>query len=762
MTEGETPDGTPSSPAKSVRPEGKRRRFFTALGRLAVSRPKTVLLVSLLVLVASAASLAGGGSLSTGETRGTESDVARRLVDAEVSLPGQSSFVILFSSDELTADDPAFTEALTAALAPLRRDPHVARIIAPDDAPPAIADQLVSLDYQRALVVVTLHEPYQEAIRLYPALRAKVRPGILEATFTGHLAFRSDLDETLAEDLVIAEAISIPLSLLVLLFVFRTLASSIVPVGVGGLAVVCGVAGILLLSWVTDIPAYAINVVSLIGLGVAIDYSLFIVSRYRDALTEGKSYDAALVHAVTTAGRAVAFSGLAVGVGLSGLLFFRGSFLAGMGIGGAIVVLLAVVFALTFLPALLKLMGPRIHAGRVPFAPRETDTGIWRRLSQWVMRRPVLVLLPTLAFVIALGAPFRHLRMGQADITVLPRDSEARVGWDIVTRDFPDQAANRLLVVARFPSAPVLTRARAMALYDLSQRIRAMPHVTDVQSMVDLGPMFDREGIGVLAETPVEELSDEVAFSRESTVGESIVVLSVVSDAGVRSDEAQALVARIRRTTRVADGDVLVSGPTADDVDVNAFIHARAPFAVAFVVLMTYVVLFLLLRSVILPIKAVAMNFLSISASFGALVFLFQDGNFSELLRFDPGPIDPALPVLLFCTVFGLSMDYEVLMLTRMQEEYAKDKDNTRAVAEGLERTGRLVTSAAAIMVAVFLAFSAAEVLLVKAMGVGMALAVALDATLVRMLIVPATMRLFGHLNWWAPAWLLKLVPKIR
>jgi RND superfamily putative drug exporter len=746
-----------SKPAR----ESRRKRIFDALGRLAVRRPKTVLVVSVFVLVASAIVIARGGALSTGETRGTEADTARRIVDRELHLPGQSSFAIIFSHDELTVDDERFTRAMSRALAPLRRDPHVARVIAPDELPDVIGASLYSDDYQHALAVVTLREEYREAIHIYPGLRAKVRPGPLDATFTGHLAFRHDLDRTLEKDLIIAEAISIPLALIVLLFVFRTFVSAFVPVGVGGLAVASGIAGIMMLSQVTDVPAYAVNVVSLIGLGVAIDYSLFIVSRYRDELAAGLSYDEALVTAVSTAGRAVTFSGLAVGVGLSGLMFFQGSFLAGMGLAGAIVVFLAVLFALTFLPALLKVLGPRIHAGRVPFTRVDGGSGGgWKKLVNWVMKHSLLVLLPTLAIMISLGLPFRHLSMAQADITVLPRDSEARMGWEQMREQFPTQTANRIMVVATFPSSPALTRDRALALYDLSQRIRAMPDVTDVQSVVDLGPMFDREGVAVIAETPRDQLSEELLFARDTTVGRTSVVLTVLTDAAPASDEARNLVRRLRSHRSVADGRVSVTGQTADDLDVTDFIVARAPYAVLFVVVMTYIVLLLLLRSVILPIKAVLMNFLSISASFGALVWIFQDGHFSDILQFEPGPIDPALPVLLFCSVFGLSMDYEVLMLTRMQEEYAKDHDNTRAVGEGLEKTGKLVTSAAAIMVAVFLAFAAAAVLLVKAMGVGMALAVALDATLVRVLIVPATMRLFGHLNWWAPAWLKRFLPR--
>lgn len=728
---------------------------FEGLARLALSRPRAVLSAIGLVLLASVGIIAYGGALSTGETRRTEADVARRLIERELDLPGTSSFAVAFSHDTLTVDDPEFLDAMTRALGPLRANPVVARVIAPDDAPQVASAYLLSENYDHALAVVVLDAPYHEAVRLYPELRESIRAEPLDVTFTGWLAFRSDLDETLARDLVMAEAISLPLAFFLLLYVFRTFVSAFLPVAVGGLAVASGMAGILALSHVIDIPSYAINVVTLIGLGVAIDYSLFIVSRYRDELAAGRTYEEALRVAVTTVGRAVAFSGIAVGVGLSGLIFFQGSFLVGMGLAGAIVVLFAVVFALTFLPALLVVLGPKIHAGRVPWSPKvEGEHPGWRRIAEWTMRRPILVLLLTLAVLIPLAMPFRHLQVAQADLTVLPRDAEARRGWELIKEQFPDHAATQILVVARFPTSPSLTRPRAEALYDLSQQLHELEGVRDVQSVVDLGPMFGRDSIGILAETPAERLSEDIRFARDATVGSTTVVLTVLTDAPPASEEARALVRAIREHRHVADGEVLVTGQTADDLDVTEFVLERAPWAIAFVVMVTYVVLLLLLRSVFLPLKAVAMNFLSISASFGALVWIFQDGNLSGLLQFEAGPIDPALPVLLFCSVFGLSMDYEVLILTRIQEEYEKHGDNTRAVSEGLQQTGRLVTSAAAIMMLVFVAFSLASVVLVKAMGVGMALAVMLDATLVRVLIVPATMRLFGNLNWWAPRWL--------
>jgi RND superfamily putative drug exporter len=306
----------------------------------------------------------------------------------------------------------------------------------------------------------------------------------------------------------------------------------------------------------------------------------------------------------------------------------------------------------------------------------------------------------------------------------------------------------------RYPSGPAYTPERVGPLYDFAQRIAALPGVVRVEGAVDIDPRLTREYFEADAETATDDLPLAARRMRAMVTAGEVALLTVLTDAPPTSETARALVRTLRQDRRVGDGTFLVGGPPANDVDLNAYVFARAPAAIAFILGVTYVVLFVMLRSLILPLKAVIMNLLSISASFGALVWIFEDGHLAWLLGFEPGPLDVTVPVLLFCSVFGLSMDYEVLMLSRMREEYLRTGDNTGAVADGLERTGRLVTSAAAIMVTVFGAFGLARVILLQSLGVALALAVALDATLVRVLIVPATMRLFGHLNWWAPAFL--------
>jgi RND superfamily putative drug exporter len=364
------------------------------------------------------------------------------------------------------------------------------------------------------------------------------------------------------------------------------------------------------------------------------------------------------------------------------------------------------------------------------------------------MAHPIRVLIPTLAVLLFMGHPFLHLRMGALDVRVLARNAEARRGFDLLKQDFPDQASNRITIALEFPTSPALTVPHIDALFDLSRRIAALPHVRKVESLVDGDEPMGKDDYEEVLLHPPPAYATTIQEGEKLSVGERAIVLTALVDGPPESNNARDVVRAIRAQPSAGDGTIFVGGQTARDLDASEFIKARAPRAIGFIVGVTFVVLFLLLGSVVLPVKALVMNLLSITGSFGALVWVFQDRH---LLGVEPQPIDPSVPVLLFCVLFGLSMDYEVLMLSRIRESYLSSGDNTAAVADGLEKTAGLITSAAAIMVAVFAAFALTGVVLLKAVGFGMALAVALDASLVRVLLVPATMRLFGDANWWAP-----------
>jgi RND superfamily putative drug exporter len=735
--------------------------MFDTWGRFVYRHRGWVLTASALLLVLSLFVLTQGGTLHSFQTpENTQSGEGALLMQEQLG-SSEATFVIVFSHPTLTWRDAAFKAALLAAVAPLDGDASVEKLLTVYDVPAGAAGTFVSTDGHRTLVTVTMAGELTDARDAFPPVREKLRSTTLDIKTTDRVAVYSEIEAFLAQDLKRAEFSALPLTLILLLLVFGSVVAALLPLGVGLLAVAGGIAGVLVASRFTDMSVYAMNIVTLIGLGVAIDYSLFIVSRFREELKKQPSTQEALALTMATAGRATAFSGLTVAVGLAGLAFYKGLFFASVGIAGAIVVALAVFYALTFLAALLAMLGPRVDMLRVPLPKRRQPRDVWGTLARGVMRRPLWVLLPTLAFVLIAGAPFLQLEMGSGGLEALPAEAESRQGWEILKSEFPGTGRNVISVVIEYPGDP-LTRQRVGGLYDFTRDVGALDGVLGVESIVDLDPRFTKEQYQDLYAQPRVDLAPPVQEAMNRSAGTSIVVVAVKTGAGEASPEARRLVDDLRALVAPADGRVLVTGPTAIDADSIALVYKYTPMALLFVIVTTYFLLLVQTGSILLPAKAIVMNFLSIAASFGALVWIFQQGNLSAILDFTPAPIDPSLPVLLFCIVFGLSMDYEVLMLSRMHEEWDRTHDNQQAVAAGLAKCGKLITSAAAIMVVVFGAFAVAQVTIIKAIGLGLALAIAIDATLVRALVVPATMRLMGNANWWAPKWLSRFLKPLQ
>jgi RND superfamily putative drug exporter len=703
--------------------------MFASWGRFVYRYRWATLVGSGALLAISIAGLLMGGTLTSGGplTSNLESARAANLITSEFATSKvTSNFVLLFTSKTESVSDPAFKAALTSALAPIEGDSRISSLITPYNAPsPRIAQAFTSTDGHQALVSIDLKSSGMQARKDYDALRAQVHSDTLTVQGTGFVAINEAFNKTLEADLQRAETVTLPVTLVLLVIIFASLVAAGLPLGVGVLTIVGGLAGTFFLNRFTDVSQYALNIVTLIGLGVSIDYSLFVVNRFRDELARGASREDAVATTMATAGRAITFSGITVAVGLSAMLFFQGTFMASMGAAGAIVVAVAVVYALTFLPAMLSVLGPRVNRLRIPIFRRATTSGgFWHGLATWVMRRPLVVLLPVVGFLLLAASPFIQLRLANGDVDMLPSHVEARQGYDQMVANFPGQDQTTFNIVVNYPDGSPQTPDRIANQFGLTQRIGAIPGVLHVTT---------------------------------AGVGKHVVLIQAATASPATSDASRNIVNAIRADQGVVGGQVLVGGQTAVDLDVIKFIFDRTPIAIGFVVVFTYLVMFLLTGSVVLPLKAVLLNFLSIGASFGALVWIFQQGHLSTLLGFTPQSIDPSVPVILFSIVFGLSMDYEVLLVSRIHEEYVRTGDNTLAVASGLEKTARLITGAAAIMVTVFLAFGLAEVVIIKAIGIGLAVAVAIDATLVRALVVPAVMRLLGDWNWWAPRPLRRL-----
>jgi len=564
----------------------------------------------------------------------------------------------------------------------------------------------------------------------------------LEIETGGPAALGVSLGGIIGEDLAIAEAIAVPLTLILLTLVFGSVISGLLPIAVGAIAVLGTFLSLFLVSQATDVSIFAINLTTALGLGLAIDYSLLIVSRFREELAAGRSTEEAIARTVHTAGRTVAFSALIVAVALSALLIFPLYFLRSFAYGGIAVVLIAMLGALVALPALLSVLGARVDKlavgkGRRPVQP---GTGMWHRIATTVMRRPVLVGTPVVLLLVLLATPLLGVSFGLPDDRYLPRDQAVRVVGDTLRTEFGGGGASALSVVL-----PDGSPEEAAALAEEISTLEAVAAVDTVT-----GSYADGDQVS------------EPDPSADRFANGTGTYLEVRSDLEPISPEGEQLVRDIRELD--TGTEFLVAGQSADLADSKDSIFSLVPLALAIIAVATFVLLFLMTGSILIPLQALILNVLSLGAVFGAMVWIFQDGNLSGLLDFtSTGTIDTAIPMLVFCIAFGLSMDYEVFLISRIKEEYdTNGGDNTAAVANGLQRTGRIMTAAAGVLSITFIAFAlTSQVNTIKLFGLAMTLAILLDATLVRGLLVPSFLRLGGDANWWAPKPLRRIYERV-
>ncbi len=604
---------------------------------------------------------------------------------------------------------------------------------------------------------------------------------------TGNVAIDVIFDVRIQEDLIKAELISGPLTLIILGIVFGTLIAAILPLGVAFLTVLSAMGITIWLSNNTDVTQYALNIITLIGIGVSVDYSLFMVNRFREELNRGRDIRTSTAMTVATAGKAVFFSGVTVAIGLMGMLFFENTGLPSLGIGGTLAVSVAMIFSILVLPALLSIIGRGMDKqnivkittkknrvfripNRLPIAfstDNDEEDGLWSKIANTVMERPWAVLIPTLVILLGAGLPFLQADFSIASRDALPPDDETRIGLELMDDKWPNEAVNSAMVVFDFDGADPLSEENIRVMFKWMGE-----QVNDSRVINGFGyafPPIENLTESTVVEfwtTPEENLTTEQIITREylrsSFISNNVTYVVFSLSGPITSEDGRGFVYDVREDrndllAKLVTGEnsrVMVAGFSAYSLDVLDAIIENLPIALAFIFISTIVLIYLQVKSIIIPIKAIIMNILSISASFGMLVFVFQWGNGAELLNFTPQPIETTNPVIMFCIVFGLSMDYEVLMLSRIHEEWENTGDNTLAVANGLQKTGRLITGAAAIMVVVFMAFGLSSVVILKQIGLGLALAILLDATIVRALVVPSTMRLMGKWNWWTPRWL--------
>ena len=735
--------------------------MLTRLGRFALRR-RWAILAATLAAVALAGAF-GGGAIGHLKSGGFD-DPAAESVKAAATLrdsfgTGDPNLVLLVTARHGDVDDPVVARRGADLTRRLAAEPDLTQVASywSVDAP-----SLRSEDGRQALVLgrvtgdeAALDERARQLTAAYTADGPDVRVQV-----GGQIQVFREVGEQVERDLVRAEGIAVPVTLLLLVVVFSSAVAGMLPLAVGGFAIVGTLLLLRLLGDLTDVSIYALNLTTALGLGLAIDYSLFIVSRYREELRAGREPADALLATMATAGRTVLFSAATVAVSLVALLVFPLYFLRSFGYAGIAVVALAAVGALVVLPALLAVLGRRVDRLRLPIrrrratrpsggarptgepqgaAPDPSGGGFWHRLATGVMRRPLPIAVVVVAFLLLLGTPFLGVRFGLPDDRVLPAGAASRQVADALRTGFAADESSALSVVATGIGDPT------GRLPDIDRYAAALSRLDDVRRVDALSGSY-ADGRRLQGPSPAA-----TRFAAPDGTW-----LAVVPSVGSYSPRGEDLVARVRALP--APFGVQVAGSAAQLVDTKASLAAHLPAAAAIVATVTFLLLFLMTGSVVVPIKALALNLLSLTAVYGAMVFVFQDGHLADILGFTAtGTIDTSMPVLMFCIAFGLSMDYEVFLLSRIKEEHDRTGDTVAAVAVGLERSGRIVTAAAALLAIVFAAFATSRVSFLQLFGVGTALAVVVDATLIRALLVPAFMRLAGQANWWAPAPLRRL-----
>ena len=742
--------------------------MFSRWGAFVYRFRRSIVLFTVFVAIAGAAlSTQTASALSSGGWLDADSEsaaVSSRL-DTEFGA-GLSSVIALFRSTAPDADatSPAFQAASATATTGLATAPHVSGIVGYAETGDP---RFISAAGDAAYIVVQLDVTDEASVDIVDEIRAAiVPPAGYTYQLTGYGPITKDSAEQSEKDLQKAEVVSLPIVAIVLVLVFASLIAAGMPLLVAGLAIPSSLALIYLVAQQVEMSIFVLNIATMLGLALAIDYSLFIVSRFREELRRGRTVAEAVERTVATAGKAVAFSGIAVAIGLSGLLLFEAAAIRSIGIAGALVVVCSVVFALTFLPAVLGMLGHRVNALslaglRHRFRPiadgvEPARSRRWERVAHAVMRRPIAVLVPTLAILLIAGSPFLRLEQGVPGAEIYPSGVESRDAYVALQTEFAPGETTPIVILADVQGSPTdLANVRALDAYAAS--IDALEGIDRVESPFALrdpstGTLLTPEQVAAVFALPAGRRPAGVDALIARYIRGSTVRLDAISPLPPSKPAATSMVPRIRAIDPGIGISTEVGGSAAIGHDFLVSQADRAPYAVGLTLFASAAILFLLFGSLIIPVKAVIMTLLSITASFGAMVWIFQEGNLATILDFTPlGYTIAGNPIIMFSVIFGLSMDYEVLLLSRIQEAYRRTGDNTASVAEGLSKTAGVITGAALIMVSVFAAFALAEIITIKSIGVGMAIAVAVDATIIRVLLVPATMRLMGKWNWWAP-----------
>jgi RND superfamily putative drug exporter len=720
--------------------------------RLAITSPRRVIVAAALLTLALAIfGVPVANRLSAGgfEDPTSESARASQLLTDKFS-QGDTQLLVTVSTPD-GVDSPAARAAGTEIVDQLRSSPHVVDVASPWTAPPQAAADLVSKGRNTGLIVAGIKGNESDQQKYAEELSTQIthdHNGVTVRT-GGAAMVNVQITKQSQRDLLLMESIAIPLSFLVLVWVFGGLIAAALPVAVGGMAIFGALAVLRTISFATDVSIFALNLATAMGLALAIDYTLLIISRYRDELADGADREVAVVRTVVTAGRTVLFSATTVALSMAVMALFPMHFLKSFAYAGVAVVAFAAFAAVVVTPAALVLLGDRLDSfkvgrlvrrllGRPEPVPQPFQQQFWYRWTKFVIRRAVPIGLAGVAFLVFLGLPFLGVKWGFPDDRVLPTSASAHQVGDQMRDDFVNNSETAVTIV--------IPHAGAVTSEEIDRYAVDLSRVPDVSGVsVPTGTFVKGARVGPLSAPTGEKQGS--AF------------LTVDSTAPLFSDRSETQLNRLHAVPTPGGKEVDFTGTAQINRDSVDAIASRLPLVLGLIASIMFILLFLLTGSVVMPLKALVLNVLSLTAAFGAVVWIFQDGHLGAFGTTPSGILVANIPVLLFCIAFGLSMDYEVFLVSRIREFWLASgaADNDESVARGIARTGRVVTAAALIMSISFAALIASNVSFMRMFGLGLTLAVLVDATLVRMVLVPAFMHVLGRRNWWAPGPLVRL-----
>lgn len=691
---------------------------------------------------------------------GSESDAADDFINKQLGF-GHNQIVVLYRSQTLKATDPAFMREVKRSLSDLKHFSIPHEILLPEKGGPQIShDEHVAY---AVILFKTAETISPDQIRTMESL-IKKQPH-LSIQYGGEPIFVERVEKQTQKDLFHSDAIAVPVTILTMLFIFGTLVAAMVPLGIGGGCALLILISLYALGHVFTLSIFTLNIALLLGLCLSLDYSLFIIARFRDELTHPQSIADAINKTLATAGNAVFFSGIAVFISLSALLFFPINILFSIGIGGLVAVFVAVSAALTLLPAVLCVLNHRINALPVRKLHAISDDpnvvnpkSGWYKIASHVVKRPITFSFFTLFFLLILGYTVLNIKVGISDFQILPKDSENQQFYDTYKKYFYEQELSPIKMVVSTDKGNILSKGSISKLYRLVEEVKDHPSVHEVNSIVSIDKKFNKAAYQAMYH-PDNKLNRSIRSLLNRTSGADFTVIDIISRYPPDSTETINLIHDLQKLNPGKNMHIRLTGMPVINLDVLTSIKNITPYAAAWIMILTYIILMVLLQSLFLPFKAILMNILSLCASYGVLVFIFQEGHFHTFLQFTPqGMIDITLIIIIFCALFGFSMDYEVFLLSRIHEAYLNTHNNDKSIIFGIVKSSRIITSAALIVIFLCGAFMVAQVFMVKQFGLGIAVAIFVDAFLIRTLLVPATMTLVKDWNWYLPNWIKKIV----